>query len=158
MRRLVWLVPALLLVTGCSPSVPCTLIGTPVGVGVHVKGPLADRSGSVELEVCWDGACKQARAGLYPSSRAGRETCSGDTCAMTGVPTGEKHGFGDVEGLPERPVEVRLTLRGGGSDPVLERTVTVTPKGRYPNGPECGEGGPNAVLTIEGDGTVRETS
>ncbi|MFC5829278.1 hypothetical protein [Nonomuraea insulae] len=156
MLRLALLATALLLTAGCSEEVMCTAIGTPVGVGVTVKGRLAAEAGSAVMEVCWDGACKQARAELYPSSRAGQESCSGDTCSVTAVPTEDKHGFGDVAGLPKRPVEVRLALRGGGSEPVLERTVKVTPKGSFPNGPECGEAGPQIVLTVEGDGTVRE--
>ncbi|MEV0306962.1 hypothetical protein [Nonomuraea fuscirosea] len=146
---------ALLLTAGCSDDVPCTLIGAAAGVSVHVREPLAARTESVELDVCWDGSCRQARATLHPSSRPGQETCSGDTCAVQAVPTGDKNGFGDVQGLPERPVRVRLTLRGGGSEPVLERTIEVTPRGLYPNGPDCGKAGPQAVLTVAGDGTVR---
>ncbi|WP_188187434.1 hypothetical protein [Nonomuraea sp. SYSU D8015] len=156
MHRLAWLAVAGALITGCSPDAPCTLIGTPVGVSVNVKGPPAGRAAATSMEVCWDGACKTARAELMPSTRPGKETCSGDTCSMSAVPDGGKHAFGDVPGLPDRPVRVRLTLLDAEGEPVLERTLDVTPRLRYPNGPECGAGGPQAVLTVEGDGVVRE--
>ncbi|GAA3706862.1 hypothetical protein GCM10022224_085460 [Nonomuraea antimicrobica] len=149
---------ALLLTAACSDEVICTAIGTPVGVSVNVKAPLAARAESAEMEVCWDGSCERTRADLYPSTRPGTQTCSGDSCGVSAVPTADKHGFGDVQGLPKRQVQVRLTLRDAGSEPILERTVAVTPKGRFPNGPRCGEGGPNAVLTVEADGTLRESA
>ncbi|MEO3791497.1 hypothetical protein ABGB14_14935 [Nonomuraea sp. B10E15] len=142
---------------GCSEGTPCTLIGTPVGVSVMVRAPVAAQADTAEMEVCWDGACRRAVAELRTVRRAGEETCDGDTCSVTAVPTADKSGFGTVEGLPKRPVEVRLTLKGAGSEPVAEHAVTVTPKGRFPNGPGCGEGGPNVVLTVEADGTVRES-
>ncbi|MEU8395647.1 hypothetical protein AB0C28_10700 [Nonomuraea sp. NPDC048892] len=149
---------AFLLTAGCSDARPCTLIGARVGLSVHVRAPLAARAESVEMDVCWDGSCRQARTPLHPSSRPGQETCSGDTCAAPAVPTGDENGFGEVQGLPERPVRVRLTLRGAGTEPVLERTIEVTPRGVFPNGPDCGKAGPQAVLTVEGDGTVRSGS
>ncbi|MEV0383799.1 hypothetical protein [Nonomuraea sp. NPDC050643] len=151
------LLAALLFAAGCSNERPCTAIGTPVGVGVQVEGALADKAQTAVMEVCWDGACRQARTDLQPSTQAVEQTCpEGDSCSATMAPTGGKHGFANVAGLAKRPVEVRLTLRDAASAPVMERTVTATPKGRFPNGPECGEGGPNIELTIEADGTVRE--
>ncbi|WP_201761470.1 MULTISPECIES: hypothetical protein [unclassified Nonomuraea] len=141
--------------SGCSDGSECTAIGTPVGVSVRVKAPIAASAETAEMQVCWDGACKPARAELRVSQETGEGGCDGDTCEATAVPTDDKVGFATVPGLPKQPVEVRLTLRG--SEPVAEHTLTVTPKGRFPNGPECGEGGPNVVLTVEADGTVRES-
>ncbi|TDE39881.1 hypothetical protein E1295_32590 [Nonomuraea mesophila] len=143
--------------SGCSDGGTCTGIGTPVGVSVRVKAPIAASAGAAEMEVCWDGACRPARAELRVAQGTGKGSCEGDTCRASAVPTDDKLGFATVPGLPKRPVEVRLTLTGTGSEPVAEHTVTVTPKGRFPNGPECGEGGPNVVLTVEADGTVRES-
>lgn len=134
----------------------CTAIGTPVGVGLRIAGPLAAEASAATMEVCWDGACKQVSVELRPSTRAARETCSGDSCRAEEVRTGEKNGFGDVVGLPKRPVTIRLTLRGATAKPLLERRLEVTPKGRFPNGPECGESGPNVVLTVAADGSLRE--
>ncbi|MER6008444.1 hypothetical protein ABT120_58630 [Nonomuraea angiospora] len=154
MRRLTLL--TLLLAAGCSPEAPCTAIGTPVGVSLHIAAPLAAEASAATMEVCWDGACKQVGVELRPSTRAARETCSGDSCRADEERTGEKNGFGDVAGLPKRPVTIRLTLHGAGAKPLLERRLEVTPKGRFPNGPECGEGGPNVVLTVAADGSVQE--
>ncbi|TMR96676.1 hypothetical protein [Nonomuraea basaltis] len=156
MHRVVSLAVFCLLLAGCSDDKECTLIGTPVGVSVNVKGPLAGRAAAASMEVCWDGACESARVELMPTHRAGKETCSGDTCAVTPVPDGGKHGFGDVPGLPDRPVRVRLELLDAAGASVFERLLEVTPRLRYPNGPDCGAGGPNAMLTVEGDGAVRE--
>ncbi|MER6951656.1 hypothetical protein ABT294_47330 [Nonomuraea sp. NPDC000554] len=159
MRRLAVIVAAAAMLTGCGsePPHPCTLIGTPVGVGLTVEAPLAAKVRSATLEVCWDGSCRRPRLELFQGSRAGEQTCSGDTCSAVAVPTAEKQGFADVAGLPKRLVEVRLTLRGARGASLLDRTVRVTPKGRFPNGPECGEGGPNAMLTVDGGGSVRES-
>ncbi|MEU6710477.1 hypothetical protein ABZ897_03260 [Nonomuraea sp. NPDC046802] len=154
MRRLVLLAA---LLAGCSSTHPCTMVGTPVGVSVHVQAPLAARAQSVSMEVCWDGSCRPVRSDLMPSTKADGSTCSGDTCSATAVETGDKNTFGDVQGLPARAVRVRLKLLDAEAAPVFDRTLDVTPKMRYPNGPECGAGGPNAVLTVGADGTVRES-
>ncbi|MEU0571741.1 hypothetical protein ABZ297_40970 [Nonomuraea sp. NPDC005983] len=159
MRRLAVIVAAAAVLTGCAsePLRPCTLVGTPVGVGLSVAAPLAAKVRSATVEVCWDGSCRRPRLELYQGSRAGEQTCSGEACSAVAVPTAEKHGFADVAGLPKRPVEVRLTLRGARGASLLDTTVRVTPKGRFPNGPECGEGGPNAMLTVDAGGNVRES-
>ena len=155
MHRLAALAAVSALLTGCQSDAPCTLIGTSVGVGVNVEAPLAAKAESVSMEVCWDGTCRPVSVELRPSTRM-TGTCSGDTCSASGVPTADKHGFGDVKGLPKRKVEVRLTLRDASSAPILRRTAEVTPKGSFPNGPRCGEGGPSTALTVGGDGVVRE--
>ncbi len=143
--------------TGCGLAEPrtCTGIGTPVGVGVTVEPPLAAEAREVAMEVCWDGACRKPRLELFPDTRAGQQTCAGDTCSVTAVPLASKSGFGDVAGLPKRPVEVRLTLYGARREKLLDTTAQVTPKGRFPNGPGCGEGGPNARILVQGTGTIR---
>lgn len=151
---------AVLLLTcaACGGEVECTAIGTPVGVGVTVRAPLAARAQEAEVEICWDGSCRRARIELLAGTRASGQDCSGGTCAATAVPTGDKHGFAGVAGLPARPVEIRLTLRGEGSRPLLEGKVRATPKERYPHGPRCGAGGPNTTVTVGADGNVQAES
>ncbi|TMR88519.1 hypothetical protein [Nonomuraea basaltis] len=105
-------------------------------MGVTVEAPLAADAQSVSMEVCWNGGCKSPAVILNPSSRAGEETCSGDTCSVGLAPTGSKNGFGTVEDLPKQPVEVRLALRDAASRSVLQRAIKVTPQGRFPNGPQ----------------------
>ncbi|MEV0613063.1 hypothetical protein AB0I81_07030 [Nonomuraea sp. NPDC050404] len=147
---------AALLTTACAPEIACTAIGSMEGVQVTVEPAMAGRVESLAMEVCWDGSCKRSSPELMPETRPGEQTCSGDTCGVEAVRTGGKFGFGTVAGLPKRPVEVRLTLREAGSEPVLERTIKVTPKATFPNGPDCGEGAPQAALIVAADGTVRE--
>jgi hypothetical protein len=156
MHRLAVLAAVSALLTGCQSGTTCTEIYALVGVGVNIEAPLAARTETVSMQVCWDGACRPADVTLSPSTRMESSTCSGDTCSARAVRTGDKHGFGEVEGLPKRPVEVRLKLLGATAHPVLERTVTVTPKGSFPNGPDCGEGGPSTAITVSRDGVVRE--
>ncbi|WP_336205592.1 hypothetical protein [Nonomuraea sp. LPB2021202275-12-8] len=155
MRTLAACLAAAALLTGCEAEQICTGIGTPVGVGVTVKAPLAGQVRDAELEICWSGSCRRPGLELFPSTAASGQTCTGDTCSAVMEPTGDKHGFAGVEGLPKSPVRVRLTLRDAGGDELLDRTLQVTPKGRFPNGPKCGEGGPNAQLVAE-PGAVRE--
>ncbi|MEU8106939.1 hypothetical protein AB0C18_24785 [Nonomuraea muscovyensis] len=157
MRRLV---PALALaatLTGCGLAEPpsCTLIGTPVGVGVTVEPPLAARVASAAVEVCWDGACHRPRLELHPETRPGAQTCAGENCSVTMEPTGGRAGFADVAGLPKRPVRVRVTLRDSRGEQLADTTIEVTPEGRFPNGPDCGEGGPNAAVVVDRQGTAR---
>lgn len=155
MRTLTGCLAALALLTGCTAEPECTLIGAPVGVGVTVKAPLAARVADATLEVCWSGSCHHPGLELFPATAAAGETCAGDGCAVTMEPTGDQHGFGNVAGLPKSPVRVRLRLRDAAGVELLDRTLQVTPKGRFPNGPGCAEGGPSAELIAEG-GTVRE--
>ncbi|MGN9782622.1 hypothetical protein ACTMTF_14420 [Nonomuraea sp. ZG12] len=155
MRTLTACLAALALLTGCAAERPCTAVGAPVGVAVTVKAPLAARVADATLEVCWSGSCHRPRLELLPATAAAGETCAGDSCSVTMEPTGDEHGFGTVAGLPKSPVRVRLTLRDAGGGEVLDRTLQVTPKGRFPNGPDCGEAGPSAEVIAEG-GIVRE--
>ncbi|GAA2865178.1 hypothetical protein [Nonomuraea rubra] len=156
MLRLTLLLLATL--TACSSGErPCTMMASLEGVHVDVDQAVAARAEHLAIEVCWDGACRRSSGELMPATRQGEQTCSGDTCSVTAVRTGAKFGFGTVSGLPKRPVEVRLTLSGaGGSEPVPARTIRVTPKATFPNGPDCGEGAPQVKLTVAADGTVRE--
>ncbi|MGW4801694.1 hypothetical protein ACWEPC_55685 [Nonomuraea sp. NPDC004297] len=141
-------------VTACSNETVCTARGSLEGVHVNVDKAVAGRAESLAMEVCWDGACQEASTELMPSTVAGNQTCSGEVCSAEAVRTGGKFGFASIAGLPKRPVEVRLTLKG--AEPVPARTIKVTPKATFPNGPDCGEGSPQAVLTIAADGSVRE--
>lgn len=144
------------LLAGCAQERVCTAIGTPVGVGVTVKAPLASRVADAAVEVCWAGQCRRPRLELMPSTGAAPQTCDGDVCGARATSTADQHGFATVTGLPKSPVRVRLTLRDADGEVVLDRTVQVTPKGRFPNGPHCGEGGPNTMLVAE-TGVLRET-
>ena len=57
--------------------------------------------------------------------------------------------------LPKRPVQVTVVLRGASGERVLDHRITVPPKGTFPNGPRCGEGGPQAGVIVE-NGELRE--
>lgn len=156
MRRLLTLL-ALTALTGCGLAEPreCTMIGTPVGVGVTVEPPLAARVAAAEVEVCWDGSCHLPPLELHPETRAGDQTCVGESCSARMEPTGGVTGFAEVAGLPKRPVRIRLTLRDPLGTQVADTAIEVTPAGRFPNGPDCGEGGPNATVVVDRHGTAR---
>lgn len=164
MRRLAPL--ALLLVAGCgvSPGAgeDCTAIGARVGVGVDVAprpaGPEAD---AATLEACWADTCRTYPVDLFPSTRAGGTTCTGDApddvCSAEAVETGGRHGFADIPDLPEQPVRVTLTVTADGGEQIARQTLEITPEPVYPNGPRCGAGGPQASLTVDRAGAVRES-
>ncbi|MFE0150636.1 hypothetical protein ACFWY5_26045 [Nonomuraea sp. NPDC059007] len=129
---------AALPLAACQSDRVCTLIGTPVGIQVDVAPPISDRVAAAEMEVCQAGTCRPARLELFRADRGGRS------------------GFGNVEGLRKERAEVSLKLTGTAGEPVVERDVQVMPRGRFPNGPECGEGGPNAKVQVDGQGLLHE--
>ncbi|GAB2991899.1 hypothetical protein LWP59_33980 [Amycolatopsis acidiphila] len=148
MRILVLLV----VLTACgtqagAPDRACTEIGTPVGIGVRIAPSVAARfTGTTSLEACWNGACHTYPVALSPETTATGSTCTGtapdDTCTARMRETGGKTGFANVPGLPA--AAVRVTFSG--------ETVDVTPKLLYPNGPDCGAGGPQANLVVDAQG------
>ncbi|WP_232832081.1 hypothetical protein [Nocardiopsis sp. FIRDI 009] len=146
-------------VAGCASALgggrACTEIGVPVGVALEVAPPDAAGVRSAEVEVCWDGRCRSSEVELSESTESVDEGCEDGTCGARSVPTGGRHGFAFVEGLPAEPVEVRLALLGEDGEELLTDTVTVTPEMLEPNGPGCGEGGPQAGVVVE-DGALRE--
>ncbi|MFG2086676.1 MULTISPECIES: hypothetical protein [unclassified Spirillospora] len=142
---------------GLGAGRPCTAIGSPAGLSVSVKAPDASRVTSASVRVCWDGTCREPRIELRPSSTTVPMGCDGDepdgTCGASASPDGGSTGFARVEGLPKSPVQVTLTLRDARDRTLVDRRVDVTPKATFPNGEHCGEGGPQAALTVAG-GTV----
>lgn len=148
---------ALAALTGCSSTAerPCTAIGGRIGIGLEIEPPLAERVSDAAMSICWDGACRRPALLLEPSTRAEPQGCTGDdpddVCAATAVPTLGKHGFAEARGLPKRPVEVTVTLRAASGKRLLHRRIGVTPRGSFPNGPQCGEEGPSAALVAADD-------
>ncbi|MEU5878429.1 hypothetical protein [Spirillospora sp. NPDC047279] len=146
-------------VTACgttSPSGgrPCTAIGSREGVGLDIRAPDAARVDSATMTICWNGTCRTSRVELTASSAAVPGECPDGppdgVCGASASPTGDKNGFADVQGLPKAPVKVTVDLRDAAGDRVLRRTLDVTPHATYPNGRKCGEGRPQAQLTLAG--------
>ncbi|PXY34404.1 hypothetical protein BAY59_02415 [Prauserella coralliicola] len=166
MRRLSLL--ALLLVAGCGTSagtgggqVACTEIGAPRGVSVDLApGPAAAAASTAALEACWAGKCRTYPLELSPSTEAIDTGCGGDqpdaVCSAEVRETGGKHGFATVDDLPELPVRVTLTITGDDGAETSRQTLDITPEPVYPNGPHCPAMGPQAKLTVDADGTVRD--
>lgn len=150
MRILVLLSLALLAACGTQAGAPdraCTAIGARVGIGVEIAPSVAASVvDTTSLEVCWNGSCHTYPVELSPSTAAVDSTCTGtgpdDACSARMRETGGKNGFADIPDLPASPVQV--TLSGV--------TLTVTPKLLYPNGPDCGAGGPQAKVVVDETG------
>jgi hypothetical protein len=106
------------------------------------------------MTVCHDGSCRTSEVRLDPSTTTRPGGCTGGVCSASAVRTGGRHGFADVPGLAKSPAKVTVELRGASGDRVLDRTVTVTPKGVFPNGPRCGETGRQASVVVA-DGEFR---
>jgi hypothetical protein len=156
-----FVVPAILVGCGAGSGRVCTMIGARVGVGLDVEAPLAATVTGASLRICWDGGCQAAAITLAPATAATAQSCSGtdpdDACQASAAPTGGLTGFADMSKLPKKPVQVTVVLRGTSEDQVFDQRITVTPKGVFPNGPDCGEGGPQAHLMVVG-GRLRERS
>ncbi|GGV03546.1 hypothetical protein GCM10010182_22020 [Actinomadura cremea] len=149
---------AVMLVSGaCDSERPCTLIGAPAGIRVEVRPPEAARVASASLRVCWNGACETPRIELRGTSKSVPLGCDGDgpdaACGASASPDGGMAGFASVAELPKAPVDVELTLRDTAGDEMFRERLSVTPEATHPNGPDCGEGGAQAVLTMA-DGRV----
>ncbi|TDD81699.1 hypothetical protein E1293_18115 [Actinomadura darangshiensis] len=136
----------------------CTAIGSMPGLSVVV--PDGSRVASASLRVCWGGACQDPRIELTPTSKTVSDGCEGDdpddVCGAHAVPDGGKSGFARVGDLPKTPVQVTLKLRDAAGRNYFSKSLDVTPRATFPNGPHCGEGDPQAVLTVaNGQVTVR---
>ena len=70
------------------------------------------------------------------------------------VPTGGKSGFADIPDLPERSVDVTITLTGLVGELDLSGEIQLTPEPTYPNGPDCPAGGNQAQLFVDAAGNV----
>jgi hypothetical protein len=147
---------------GCGETAgnrTCTMIGASAGVSLRIAAPLAAEVDHASMKVCWDGVCREPTLILSPSTTTGPQTCSGQgpaaACGVSAVPDGGRYGFGDVPGLPKKPVRVTLVLTDAKGRRVLDRNVDVTPKGTFPNGPDCSELDPQAGVVAE-NGLLRE--
>ncbi|WP_216216630.1 hypothetical protein [Amycolatopsis aidingensis] len=138
--------------SGTGGGRACTDIGTPVGIAVDVREPLASTVDSAAIEVCWRDSCHTPELTLRPSQGVVSSTCAGEVCGAQAAPTGELHGFATVPELPMALVRVTLTLTGEGGTTVLTDSAEVEPAMRYPNGPDCPGGGPQAAVVAQEDG------
>jgi hypothetical protein len=140
---------------GSAGSLACTEIGTLIGIGIDLSPLVAARVDGATLVACWAGNCTTRTVKLYPTSGAGTTRCTGDkpsdSCSALQTPTGGKQGFADLPGLPASPVRITLTFDDGRA-----QTLDVTPKLSYPNGPDCGGGGPQAQVVVAADGVATE--
>ncbi|MCW4465000.1 hypothetical protein OK351_05720 [Glutamicibacter sp. MNS18] len=147
---------ALLLICACSAEpAPCTEIGVPSGIGLEIPAAQAREVAGAGLRVCWDSTCQDTEPDLVPSTRAGDETCAGtmpgDSCSVRMVPTGALHGFADLPGLPEAPVQVRVSLHDATGATLFDREISVVPQRVHPNGPHCPGDGLQTTVIAEGN-------
>jgi hypothetical protein len=143
-------------------GVPCSDVGAVRGVSLDIDSGYAPKVGAAELKLCWDGACRTADLKLSPSSTSSPLPCSGTgpdaVCGAQAIPTGGKHGLVTVTDLPAKPIDATLSLTDAAGAPLADHTLRITPKAVYPNGPECGAGGPQTGLRVSPEGTVSERS
>lgn len=128
------------------------MIGSLVGIGLDVEPPLGKRVERATMRVCWDGKCQTPKLTLRPATTAAPAS---SCCGASAAPTGGKHGFAEIPKLPKQEVRVDVVLYDDAGKRVLAQQVRVTPKATYPNGKDCGEGGPQAQLVVA-DGKLRE--
>ncbi|WP_326567738.1 hypothetical protein VSH64_38880 [Amycolatopsis rhabdoformis] len=147
MRRHLGAVVLLLALTACGapPPLACPAIAAPAGVAIDVPAGQFTRA---DVEVCWSGQCTRRQTELPPATAAGPTTCSASACAAPAVPTGGRHGFVEIPGLPAAPVDVTITFDNG-----RPRRATIHPR-PIATGPACGAAGPQARLVVGPDGAI----
>jgi hypothetical protein len=128
----------------------CSLVGGRTGVRLDIRPPLAAKVGRATMKVCHDGACRTSAVRLDPATTTRPGGCADGVCSGEAVRTGGQQGFTEVPDLPKKPVTVTVVLRDASGGRVLDRTLAVTPKGVYPNGPRCGEAGRQAGVVAAG--------
>ncbi|MFJ8083285.1 hypothetical protein ACIQ6Y_22100 [Streptomyces sp. NPDC096205] len=142
---------------------PCTLIGSPSGIGVEIAPSLARTAAAADLTACWDAVCRTTALRLRedPAPVADDPVMTTESAAPPATPpTAEaterpvRPGFAELDDLPAGPVRVTLELRGDRGRTVLERRTTVTPQVTYPNGRDCSPGGRQAQVALTPAGAL----
>ncbi|GAB3476169.1 hypothetical protein [Nocardiopsis coralliicola] len=134
---------------GAGPGKPCTAIGAPEMVAVEIAPGDAEDVRSGTVEVCDGGDCTTEDLELSDETRTVDEGCDGGSCSARSEPTGGMRGKAQFDGLPTQQVDVRVVLTADDGAEVFDETAAVRPEMVEPNGPGCGEQGPQAQLTIE---------
>lgn len=155
LRRL-GIIGLLTIASACTtPPVGCTDIGAPNGISVTVVAALAPEVADLTLTVCRASRCQEVPVELFPGSITVGETCSGnapdDTCSASSAPDGTATGFGAVADLAEESVVVTARYQVAGRS-VRAAPVTVTTRGAYPNGPNCGPAGYQGAVRLTASG------
>jgi hypothetical protein len=122
---------------------------------VDIDPAIAAKISGGTLTLCREGACQTGQLDLVPSTSAVASTCDGDVCSARSRETGGTHAFMTVPDLPETELAatVRLTDQSGAT--VVDQSLNVTAELTYPNGPDCGTGGPQQQLLVDANGIVR---
>lgn len=163
-------VAAVVLLAGCGTGLflgggrECAPVATRVGVGLDVEPALATKVTRAEMEICWDGRCRSQQLELHDSTIAVPMGCEPETeagkdgvCSATAEPTGGKHGFFDLQELPERPVRVSVVLEDADGRALLDDRIEVTPRPNPPQEGVCGDDRPQAGV-IAGEARLRVRS
>lgn len=140
-------------------GVACPAIAVRAGISITIDPAYAPMVSTAKLKACWDGSCQDHDVPLFPSTAASGTPCSPaagahSACGAIVNPTGGTNGFADIARLPEKPIDVTLTLTGAVTK---EQTLSITPKVVYPSSPECGGDQRTAGLAVSPDGTVSAT-
>jgi len=154
-RRL-GMITGLLVVSACTtPSVACTDIGAANGIGVTVVKPLASEVTDLTLTVCRADRCQEIPVELRPGSVTVSETCSGaapdDVCSASAAPDGTAVGFAPVDDLAEESVAVSARYQRSRRS-VSTAPITLSARGVYPNGPDCGPAGYQGTVRLTAPG------
>lgn len=103
-------------VAGCAAAgagKACTEIGVPTGVSLDVAPEDASGVHAAEMEVCWDGECREPGVSLEDSRESADQGCDDGACSAKAVPTGGKHAFASLDGLPRPGGGARQAPRRG---------------------------------------------
>ncbi|MBP2330856.1 hypothetical protein JOF56_011241 [Kibdelosporangium banguiense] len=145
---------------GSPGGIPCPGLAVRKGISLDIDPMYAPQVGSATLMSCWGGVCTDSPMDLMPASKPSALPCTGTgpdaACGAAAVPTGGKSGFADLPSLAATPGEITLKLLDAGGAELRTQSLMVTPEIKYPTGPECGGGTPQAGLQVAPDGTLSE--
>jgi hypothetical protein len=145
---------------GIDAGRECSGAAVRKGISLDIDAVFAPKVADATLTSCWGGTCTDTRMHVMQSSASSPLPCTGTgpdaVCGAAAVPTGEKNGFADLPAMTDTPGEVTLRLVDSAGVQISAQALVVTPKVRYPGGPECGGGTPQGGLTVSADGTVTE--
>jgi hypothetical protein len=132
------------LATACQPfENACPAIAQATVVALRVERAYAPSVQSVRLKACQDGTCKEADLELRPGTTTVDLGCEpgghpDGVCSATASPDGTLVGMLMLDVLTESPIDATLNGTSPNGAPLPERSLTFTPQGSYPFGPQCG--------------------
>lgn len=146
------------LVSGCGPGASaCPAIAQATAVSVTITAGYAPQVGTLHLQACQDGNCKEGDLELRPGTASVDQGCNPEgACSATASPDGTRVGTLMLDALTESAMTVTASGAGPDGSALPVRTLQFQPRAVYPFGEQCGKF-LTASVTLDSTG-LRESS